>query len=174
MKNGSKILTIVLALVAVAALVFGFVANGQKGTIEADLNKQIEELEGTLKAKTDELTATTEELTALKEEAAKAAEEAAKAAEEAAKAAEEEAAKAAEEAAKAAEEAAKVPEGYPAIIEGLDFGGATVYFYDCVVGITASVYHVFYRSSDDDLFFLFCSHLLTSSESFTDSIPLTN
>ena len=130
MKNGSKILTIVLALVAVAALVFGFVANGQKGTIEADLNKQIEELEGTLKAKTDELTATTEELTALKEEAAKAAEEAAKAAEEAAKAAEEEAAKAAEEAAKAAEEAAKVPEGYPAIIEGLDFGGATVYFYD--------------------------------------------
>ena len=59
MKNGSKILTIVLALVAVAALVFGFVANGQKGTIEADLNKQIEELEGTLKAKTDELTATT-------------------------------------------------------------------------------------------------------------------
>ena len=26
--------------------------------------------------------------------------------------------------------AAEVPEGYPAIIEGLDFGGATVYIYD--------------------------------------------
>ena len=44
MKNKSSILTIVLALVAVAALVFAFVMNGQKTSIETELNKKIEDL----------------------------------------------------------------------------------------------------------------------------------
>ncbi len=110
----SNILTIVLALVAVAALIFGFVENGQKG----DLQKQIETLKSNVEKLTSDLDTAKKEaeaaaktaeetIAALKEEAAKAAEEAEKAVEEAAKAAEEAAAKAAEEAAKAAEEAAK-------------------------------------------------------------------
>ena len=76
-----NLLSIILAIIAMAAIVFCVVLNGQK----ADLQK-----------KADELTAQVEQL---KADAVKAAEEAAKAAEEAAaKAAEEAAAKAAENA----------------------------------------------------------------------------
>ena len=54
----NKILTIVLALVAVAALVFGFVANGQKGTLQTkvdELTKKVEELTGELDTAEKEL-----------------------------------------------------------------------------------------------------------------------
>ena len=108
MKNG-KVLTIILALVAVAAIVFGVIGMSGKGDLQKkvdELTAKVTDLEGQLKTAQDEVAA-------------------AKAAEEAAKAAEEEAKKAAEEAAKV-----KVPEGYPEIIEGLDFGGATIYIYD--------------------------------------------
>ena len=70
MKN-SKILTIVLALIACAAIIFGIVTLTQKG----DLQKKVDDL--------------TAQIEAMKSDAEKAAEEAAKAAEEAAKAAEE-------------------------------------------------------------------------------------
>ncbi len=102
-QKNSKVLSIILALLVVAALVFGFVNNGSK----ADLNKQVDEL-------TTKVSTLTAELDSAKAsvEAAQAAEEAALAQAEAqriaaeAKAAEEAAAAAAEEAARAAEEAA--------------------------------------------------------------------
>ncbi len=74
--NKSRILTIVLACVAVAALIFGFVSNGQKG----DLQKQVESLNSNVKKLTDDLN--TEKQNA--QEAAKQAEEALTAAKEAA------------------------------------------------------------------------------------------
>jgi peptide/nickel transport system substrate-binding protein len=86
--KGGKALPIVLAVLLVAAIIFGFTANNQKADLEkkvADLESQVTTLKG--------------EVEAAKAEAAKVAEDAAKAAEEAAKAL--------EEAAKAAEEAAK-------------------------------------------------------------------
>ena len=110
MKKGN-ILTIILAVVAIAALVFGFVANGQKG----DLQKQVDTLKSNVEKLTSDLDAAKKdaaeaakaaeaEIAAVKEAAEKAVAEAAtKAAEEAAKAAEEAAAKLAEEAAKKAE-----------------------------------------------------------------------
>lgn len=117
----ANILPIVLAILAVAAIIFGVVTNGQK----ADLQKQVDELTANVTSLTSSLDAAKkeaadavknaeDEIAKIKEEAEKAIEEATKAAEEAAKAAEEaakeEAAKAAEEAAKAAEEAAKAAE----------------------------------------------------------------
>ena len=116
-----NLLPIVLAVIAIVAIVFCFVINGQK----ADLQKQVTsltdnvskltaDLEKTKKDAADAAKAAEEALTAAKEEAAKAAEEAAKAAEEAVTAAKEEAAKAAEEAIKAAEEAAKAAAEKPA------------------------------------------------------------
>ncbi|MBO4377507.1 MAG: hypothetical protein J5889_00995, partial [Clostridia bacterium] len=116
-----NILSIVLAVIAIVAIVFCFVINGQK----ADLQKQVTsltdnvakltaDLDATKKEAADAAKAAEEALTAAKEEAAKAAEEAAKAAEEALTAAKEEAAKAAEEAIKAAEEAAKAAAAKPA------------------------------------------------------------
>ena len=75
MKN-SKVLTIVLALIAVAAIVFGVVTLGQKGELQKkadELNAQIEAL------KSDAEKAADEAARAAEEEAAKAAEEAAKA-----------------------------------------------------------------------------------------------
>lgn len=137
-----KKLNIVLAVVAIVALVFACVFGVQKG----DLQKKVDELNAQVETvKKEAAEAASKAEAAVKEaeekaaqaveEAKKAAEEAAaKAAEEAKKAEEEAAAKAAEEAKKAEEEAAakasEVPEGYPAIIEGLDFGGRTVYIYD--------------------------------------------
>ena len=93
MKKG---LTIFLALVAVAAIIFGAISFTQKG----DLQKQVDELNAQAAKLSAELADTQKQLESAKDEAAKAV-EAAKAAEEAAKAAEE--AKAAAEAAKAAE-----------------------------------------------------------------------
>ena len=55
MKNKSSILTIVLALVAVAALVFAFVMNGQKTSLENDLNKKIEDLKAKIESVEAEL-----------------------------------------------------------------------------------------------------------------------
>lgn len=99
-----KKLNVVLAIVAIAAIVFACVFGVQKG----DLQKQVDDLKASVSSLTGELDTAKKEA----EEAAKKVEEAAKAAEEAAaKAAEEAAAKAAEEAAAAAkaaeEEAAK-------------------------------------------------------------------
>ena len=73
MKNKSSILTIVLALVAVAALVFAFVMNGQKTSIETELNKKIEDLNSKIKAVEDELATVKQDKSAAEE--AKAAEE---------------------------------------------------------------------------------------------------
>ena len=95
----NNILSIVLALVAVAAIVLCFVFNGQK----ADLQKKADDFEAQVKSLTSQVTDLTGQIDQLKADAVKAAEDAAKAAEEAA-------AKAAEEAAKAAEEAAKAKE----------------------------------------------------------------
>ena len=88
-----KSLTIILALVTVAAIVFGVVAFTQKG----DLQKQVDELTAKVTSLTNDLDAVKKDLETAKAEAAKATEEAAKATEEAAKAAEEAAAKAPEE-----------------------------------------------------------------------------
>ena len=58
MKN-NKILMIILALVAVAALVFGFVSNGQKADLQTkadELAKKVEELTAELDAVKKELT----------------------------------------------------------------------------------------------------------------------
>ena len=68
MKN-SKVLTIVLALVAIAALVFGFVTNGQKG----DLNKQITDLKSQMESKVAELTKAKDDAVAAAKEEADAA-----------------------------------------------------------------------------------------------------
>lgn len=80
MKNG---LTLILALAAVAAIIFGAVSFTQKG----ELQKQVDELNTTITKLNTELSGAKEELEAVKSQAAdaaKAAEEAAKAAEEAA------------------------------------------------------------------------------------------
>ncbi len=104
-----NILSIVLAIVAVAAIVFCIVGNGQK----ADLQKQVDELNAKVASLTKELETAKSDAEAAAKEAAEALEAAKKTAEEelnaAVKAAEEAAQKAAEEAAKAAEEAAKTP-----------------------------------------------------------------
>ena len=107
MKKG---LTIFLALVAVAAIIFGAISFTQKG----DLQKQVDELNAQAAKLSAELADTQKQLESAKDEAAKAV-EAAKAAEEAAKAAEE--AKAAAEAAKAAEEAKAAAEAAKAAEE---------------------------------------------------------
>ena len=99
--KGQKVLSIILALVACAALVFGFVTNGQK----ADLAKVKDELTAQVENLKTQLTSA-EEATKAAEAAKQAAEEAQKAAEEAAQKAADDAAKAIEEATKAAEEAA--------------------------------------------------------------------
>ena len=94
MKKG---LTIILAVVAVAAIIFGAVSFTQKG----ELQKQADELNATVTKLNTEISNAKKELEAVKSEAAdavKAAEESTKATEEAAKAAEE--AKAAEGSAK--------------------------------------------------------------------------
>ena len=83
MKNKSSILTIILALVAVAAIVFAVVTNGQKASIETDLNKQIDDLKAqveTLKADLSSAQEAQKTAQSEAEEAAKAAEEANKAA----------------------------------------------------------------------------------------------
>ena len=100
--KGQKVLSIILALVACAALVFGFVTNGQK----ADLAKVKDELTAQVENLKTQLTSA-EEATKAAEAAKQAAEEAQKAAEEAAQKAADDAAKAIEEATKAAEEAAQ-------------------------------------------------------------------
>ena len=116
-----NILPIVLAVIAIVAIVFCFVINGQKADLQKEVTslkdnvtKLTADLEKTKKDAADAAKAAEEALTAAKEEAAKAAEDAAKAAEEAVTAAKEEAAKAAEEAIKAAEEAAKAAAAKPA------------------------------------------------------------
>ena len=126
-----NILSIALAIIAVIALVFGIVFNGQKG----GLQKQANELTSKIESLNQEIASTKEaaeaaaksaqeELEAVKkdaeEAAAKAADEAAKAAEEALKKAEEEAAaKAAEEeAAQKTDETASADDQVVATVNG--------------------------------------------------------
>ena len=94
----SNILTIVLALVAVAAIIFGVVTNGQK----TGLQKEIEDLKANVQKLTSDLDAAKKEaadaVKATEEAVAAAKEEAVKATEEAVAAVKEEAAKAMEEA----------------------------------------------------------------------------
>ncbi len=107
--KGQKVLTIILALVACAALVFGFVTNGQKADLQKvkdELTAQVETLKTQLTS-AEEATKAAEAAQQVAEEATKAAEEAKTAAEEAAKKAADDAAVAIEEAKKAAEESAQ-------------------------------------------------------------------
>ena len=107
--KGQKVLTIILALVACAALVFGFVTNGQKADLQKvkdELTAQVESLKTQLTS-AEEATKAAEAAQQVAEEATKAAEEAKTAAEEAAKKAADDAAVAIEEAKKAAEESAQ-------------------------------------------------------------------
>ena len=97
-----NLLPIVLAIIAIVAIVFCFVINGQK----TDLQKQVDDLKANVEKLTADLKTAQDELAAAKSNAEQAAAAQAAAEEEAKKAAEE-AARLAEEAAKAAEEAAK-------------------------------------------------------------------
>ena len=104
MKKG---LTLILALIAAAAIIFGAVSFTQKG----ELQKQVDELNAAITRLNTEVSSAKKEWEAVKAEAAdavKAAEEAAKAVEETAKAVEE-TAKAVEGNAKAMEETARKP-----------------------------------------------------------------
>lgn len=122
MKKGN-ILNIVLAIVAIAAIVFAVVTNGQKG----DLQKQVTELTSKIDSLNKDLATAKSDAEAAAKAAQEELEAVKKAAEEAAQKAAEEAAKAAEEAVKQAASATTGPAGYPEVVPGMDFGGETLH-----------------------------------------------